>query len=169
VSPRRRGALACGALLALCACATAGSRRDAELAKQLDAYQFRMPLAEVWPTALRVVSERGYTLVGHDRELIGKEAQGAVGAFFSKGFETREAGGQRAAETEPNAQNARYRIVGAEAGGNSRVEYYVIYFLEAGVPEQLTRDPELELTLVRRLDPGAATRIEAAAAPAAPR
>ena len=152
------------ALLMIAACATASQKRDARLRRELDAYEFEKPIAEVWPAALELVHERGFALVGRDREAIGQEEQGVIGKLFARGYDTRVAGGQWVAETDANPQQVRYRIAGTGLGAATcRIQFFAVQGNDYGGPEPESRDVQLELALVRKLDPGAAAALEQAA------
>ena len=135
--------------------------------KALDAYEFQQPLSDVWPEALRVVAQADYPLNGRDRQVVGSEEQGALSKFFAKGHETQLQDGKWVAESGYGHDRRRYRIVGTQTGERScQVRYVALKSRDDLVTEDEARDVELQLALVRRLDPEAAERIEAAGAAA---
>jgi hypothetical protein len=164
------------AALALAACSTAASARRAQLRRGLDEVRVSRSPEEIWPEVQRFLYERGHPLVGDDRIAIGQKPQGAIGRALSRGHETRvERDGSRTLETDMDRSRLRVR---AEArpleGGGSRVRLTVLRELELNSMEfSEHRDEELELALLRRIDPAAAAVAAGeapppASAPAAP-
>ena len=161
----RRGALAIAGLLsALLSGGCSHFRaKDAERTA-LDAYEFQKPLSEVWPDALRLVAEADYPLNGKDRQVVGLDEQGAITKFFAKGHETQLRDGNWVAESGYGRDRRRYRVIGTETGPKtSKVSYVSLKARDDIATEEEARDVEMQLALVRRLDPAAADRIEAAA------
>ncbi|HEY6098799.1 MAG TPA: hypothetical protein VIW03_05180 [Anaeromyxobacter sp.] len=164
-------------LLALlsAACTTAGAARRAGLRRALDEARVSRSPAEIWPELQRFVHERGYPLVGDDRLAVGLAAQGKIGKLLSPGHETRVLGdGGRILETSLD-ERSRSRIraearVAADGGAQLRIT--VLKQSESNPTDYSEwRDEELELALLRRLDPAAAARVlgtEAGPAPAGP-
>jgi hypothetical protein len=148
-------------------CAGLGPARAREtyLRQQLDDLEYAKPIGEVWPDVLRLLAERGYSLVGRDREKAGLPEQGFLGRLVSAGFETQQLGEEgRAVETDWDRHRLRYRVEGRCAGGRCRIEFTSIKQDEMDpARDQRWRDREMELDLLRRVDPEAAARIEAGA------
>jgi len=167
--PSRRG-LAAAALAALLAAGCAGFHAEARnryLGSELKGYEFRESCSELWPTALKVVSGRGFPVVGADRERIGEAPEGGFASVFSAGFATRSTpDGGLVAETDWNkAVGTRYRVEGAPAGASAcRVSYLTIAGgVTADTQETTGPDWTMLLDLVAAVDPPAAARIEAGA------
>ncbi len=137
--------------------------KDAER-KALDDYEFQKPLQEVWPEALRLVAEADYPLNGKDRTLVGLDEQSTLGKIFAKGHETQLRDGKWVAESGYGRDRRRYRVVGVETGPKtSKVTYVSLKARDDLTQDEEARDTDMQLALVRRLDPAAADRIEAAA------
>jgi hypothetical protein len=134
-------------------------------APQLDGYRLAQPLAEVWPAALRLLDERGYDLASEDRVTTASAAQ-RRGALLSQARDTRSTkDGRWVAETDLDASDVRYRIEGTDTGGGtSRVTFFRVAGSLDGRDDREHRDVELELELVRRVDPAGAVRVSDAAA-----
>jgi hypothetical protein len=157
--------------LVVAACTTAGGARRAELRRGLDEARLSRSPAEIWPEVERFLHERGYPLVGADRTAVGLKPQGAFGKLFSPGFETvvRE-DGSRVLETNPEEQTrSRIRAEAfAAAGGGARLRLRILKPSPSNPTEYSEwRDEELELALLRRIEPAVAARIAGEAPPAA--
>jgi hypothetical protein len=152
---------------ALLAPGCAAQQREARLRQQLDATVIERPLAEVWPAALRLLDERGFPLAGGDPARIGKSPQGTLARLVSRGRETYTApDGRWVAETGLGRDGLRYRVEGWDRGGaGSRVVYTAVEGQPAGSAgaDRTSRDVELELALLRELDPERAARVVEAA------
>jgi len=152
-------------------CATAASQRRAELRRGLDQARVSRSPAELWPEVLRFLHERGYPLVGDDPAVLGLSAQGFVGKLFSYGYQTRvRADGGRILETNVE-QRSRTRVR-AEAkpagGGGSTLRVTLLTQSDLSSAEfSESRDEELELALLERLDPVAAAQVLGKEAPPA--
>lgn len=159
------------AVLSLAACSTAGSARRGQLRRGLDDARVSRSPAEIWPEVQRFLYERGFPLAGDDRVAVGQKAQGAVGRVFSRGHETRVAAdGTRTLETEINGERLRVRAQARPlAGGGSGLRLWVLKERELNSMEVTeSRDEELELELLERVDPAAAAAASGKAPPAAP-
>jgi hypothetical protein len=158
-------------------CASARAVRKERLQRELDALVYPRPLDEVWQEARRLLAERDYPLAGKDAEAAGQRQMSWAERIISPARETGSAqeGGllQRAGvvkgspsatqalDTGWNQYGERYHLEGWSQAGGSRV---VFTFLKQDLTDRRseeTRDVELELELLRRLDPSAAARIEA--------
>jgi len=159
---RRSLPLACVTILGL---ACAGVQREARLRRELDGYRLAQPLAEAWPAALRLLDERGFELASDDRVSIGKAPLSAVGRFLSRARDTRSTrDGRWVAETDHDASDVRYRVEGTDTGGGTcRITFFRIAGSLDVQDERENRDVELELELVRRVDPDGAARLADAA------
>ncbi len=132
--------------------------------KALDAYQFQKPLQDVWPDALRLVAEQDYPLNGKDRTLLGIEEQGTLGKIFAKGHETQLRDGKWVSESGYGRDRRRYRVVGTETGPKTcQVIYFSLKARDDLGQDEEARDTDMQLALIRRLDPEGAARIEAEA------
>jgi len=157
--------MAVAALLLADGCSLgAYGRREASLRQALDAHQFGRPCQEVWPTALRLLDERGCDLVGRDRAAVGKPGDPWWRHLVGSGFETRRASdGGLLMESRRNSTGIRYRLEGKDETREScRVRFFAIRQTGEAPEERSSRDLALELVLVRQLEPMAATRIDAA-------
>ena len=165
--PTRTLFLAAPALLALAGCATmtAGTARYSYLQSKLGPYVFQKSCAELWPAALRVVNEKGFPVVGDDRERIGESSQGFFSSVVSDGFSTRSTGGGGlVAETNWNqGVGTRYRVEGTPEGPTGcRVRYVMITGgAQGSTQETVGPDWGMLLALVAAVDPETAGRIEA--------
>jgi len=158
-------------------CSTAGSARRAELRRALDQARVSRSPAEIWPEVLRFLHERGYPLVGEDPASLGLPAQGMVGKLFSAGYQTRvRSDGSRILET--NVDSGTRTRIRAEAlaagGGGSVLRLTVLTQTDVNLADWAeSKDAELELALLERIDPVAAARVRgeepARTAAAAPR
>lgn len=154
------------------ACTTAAAARRAELRRALDQARVSRSPAEIWPEVQRFLYERGYPLVGDDRLAVGLPAQGALGKLFSPGFGTRvRDDGSRVLETNAEAHSrARIRAEALAApGGGSRLRLTALKQAEwVSTDYSEWKDEELELALLRRLDPEEAARVLGGAPARAP-
>jgi hypothetical protein len=145
-----------------CAPIRAGRAREGYLTAQLDALRHDQPLDAVWPEARRLLAERGYPLAGQDAKAVGQPERSLL-RFFSPAQETRaDEDGARFLETGWGKDLTRYHVDGSPEGARC----HVIFTAIAQDPTEHRdaarhRDLELELELARRVDPEAATRIEA--------
>jgi len=165
------------ALVALLAAAsgcatTAGQARARRLEAALDARPVTRPLDEVWGEARRFLAERGYGLAAEDAEAVGQEHTGLLQSALSRARATDTTpGGGRRLETGWAGDRSRFVAEATPAGGGftvrlTRIREHLTQPLRDG---ERRRDPDLELALLRRLDPAAAAEVEgAASAPAAP-
>lgn len=155
-------------LLASASC-SATALRQAKLKRGLDDYAYPRSVAEVWPEVQRLANERGYPLVGSDRKAVGLEARNRLLEAFSPGFDTRtRATGGRILETGAGDGGVRLRAEAFPTGsGGCRVVFTQLKRDDTNPALQLeSRDLDLELALLQRVDPVAAARIEGVAPPA---
>lgn len=148
-------------LLLACSSITAQVRRDARLREALDAHPFQQPLLVVWPAALHLLAEHHYQLVGRDRAAVGAPEESRWKPLTARGFATRKLGGHGLVlETRENDSHTRYRVEGAEKPpGMCHVTFTAVRRTGEVPSEEKSRDLDLELELVRRLEPDAAARI----------
>jgi hypothetical protein len=174
-----RAVLAASAALAVVAsgCATASSVRKERLQRELDAFTYAKPLDEVWQEGRRLLAERGFPLADKDAEAVGQKPMSWAEKILSPVRETGPAteggllqrmgvvkgktisGAAQALDTGWSQYGERYHVEGWSEAAGSRV---VFTFIKQGTDRQETksRDLEMELDLVRRVDSGAAERIE---------
>jgi hypothetical protein len=144
-----------------CASVTAQVRRDARLREALDAHRFHQPLSVVWPAGLRILADHRYQLVGHDRATVGAPEESRWRVLTARGFATRRLGDHGLVlETRENDSRVRWRMEGVETPPGTSLLTLTAVRRTGEVPsEEKSRDLDLELELVGRLEPDAAARI----------
>jgi hypothetical protein len=163
-------ALLCAVLVAGCASVAARRAHERALEQQLGEFQSARSLDDGWQEARRLLAERGYPLAAKDAAAVGQEPMGWAERIFSPARETAERGAlERSLDTGWSRARDRYRLESRPNAGGWRVIFSRIDEALSDRPGQPSRDLELELALVRRVDPEAAARIDQALpAPAAP-
>jgi hypothetical protein len=171
--PRRLVLLLAAAALAGPGCASISSYR-ARAAREREAlahYHYRQPMETVWPQVQRLLYDRGLDLAGKDAAEVGQK-QGAMARWSSVAKETRATpGGGRLLETGWNQSQARWRAEAEPGPAGLTVVFTRIEMsaMEYGSDGTTLRDLDLEMDLLRRVDPAAAARIDdPAAMPSAP-
>lgn len=152
-------------LLVVSACATIATRqaRERELERQLAAWQSTEPLGPGWAAARRLLAERGYPLADKDAGAAGQRAMSQLERLASPARATVERGPlERSLETGWSRQRDRYSMQSLPAGDGWRIVLWRVEEGADGRPVEPRRDLDLELELVRRLDPDGAARIDAA-------
>jgi hypothetical protein len=184
---RLAASVAAAALAAGCAAGKAAAVRNEYLKSQLDPFVYAKPLPDVWPDVLGLLHEKDYPLVGSDAVAVGQSENWASN-FLSPGFETRSGSAQNAAgtgflpslfsrssskgedtwrylKTGMGRDSRLFRADGVAEGEGCRVTFTAYNGRpgEIGVFSEDTarRDFQMELDLVRRVEPAAAARIEA--------
>ncbi|HUK66659.1 MAG TPA: hypothetical protein VLV17_07495 [Anaeromyxobacteraceae bacterium] len=173
--------LALGLLAATAGCASVRAQhaRTVELEKQLKDYRFEKPLDEVWQQARLVLAAAGFRLVGTDAAAVGQENLNAVQRIFSPAHETapgqgengplekigllkpeKDASSRQFLDTEWNQYFERYHLDGMSDGDGCRIAFIHIKG-DFDHYDKASRDWEMELDVIRRLDPDEAARIEA--------
>jgi hypothetical protein len=146
-----------------CASYAAQRARQRALEAQLSGWQGAQPLDEVWQEARRLLSERGYPLAAKDAEAVGQKSGSWVERLLSKAHETVVRGpAERSLETGWGRSRNRYKLESHPRDEGFQVFFWRIDEAMQDRPGHSTRDLELELALVRRVDPEAAARIDAA-------
>jgi hypothetical protein len=149
------------AAVAGCASVQAKRARSEQLTRALDELRYARPLDEVWSQARRLLSDKGYPLVGEDAAAVGRSG-GFLARLFSPAKETfRDEGGALVLQTGWSRGRDRYRLEAREDERGTRV---VMTRVVEDLPDhrdKASRGLEMELELVRRVDPEAAARIEA--------
>jgi len=108
-----------------------------------------------------VVAEHGFELVGHDRQVVGEPAAAPFKRVTRGGFSTRKTDQGLVAETMENADRVRYRVEGTSYAGTAcQVRFVVIHRTGGSPSEERSRDPDVELALLRRVESDEASRIE---------
>jgi hypothetical protein len=156
----------CFALLAA-GCASLGAQRAREkrLKPHLTAFRFVQPVDDVWQEGRRLLAERGYPLAPPDALAVGQKPMGWVERITSPARATSEQGAsQRSLDTGWTTARARYHMEGRRDAGGWRVTFTRLTEDFSDRQPTSTADLELELALVRRLDPAEAARIEGALA-----
>ncbi len=144
---------------------TSQVRRDDRLRASLDEHAFAEPLGVVWPALLRLLSERGVQLVGHDRVVVGQPRASLLSHVTRGGFETARDGQRLVMESMQDASGLRYRAEGTELTSSScRIVVTAIQKTGRSPSEERSRALDVELALVRALEPQAADAIDAAVA-----
>lgn len=146
-------------------CAIAAQRaRTRALERELAAWQSPEPLERVWQEARLLLVERGYTLAPKDAEAVGKSPMSWIERLVSPARDTRERGPfERSLETGWSRVRDRYRVECRPRGADGwQIVFLRIEEAMADRPGEPSRDVELELALVRRVDPAAAARIDGA-------
>jgi len=183
-----RAWMAAGLVAATAGCAAAQARkaRARELETQLDAFRYQKPLDEVWQQARLLLAEQGYPLARADAKAAGQAEMSWVERLASPARATSAGAPQgdllqmlglvekspaekpssdlQSLDTGWNGYGERYHVEGMKDGGGCRVIFTHIKADRTDRREERTRDREMELDLVRRADPEAALRIEAALA-----
>jgi hypothetical protein len=144
-----------------CSSITAQVRRDDRLREALDAHRIQQPLSVVWPAALRLLADHHYQLVGRDRAKVGAPEESRWKPFMARGFATRKLGDHGLVlETRENQSSTRYRVEGIDSPANTcRVTFTSVRRTGEVPSEERSRDLDLELELIRRLEPEVAARI----------
>ncbi len=149
---------------------TAQYQHETRLRSELRGFRFHEPLQAVWPIALQVLADHGYELVGGDRSSAGQPPPGDLDGFTGDGVATRAVDHRLVAETMEDDRGRfrhglRYRVEGIDTGGGTcRVLFTGVQRFKDSLDVDEWRDLDLELELVRRIEPGAAARIEHAVA-----
>jgi hypothetical protein len=146
-----------------CASYAAQRARQRALEAQLAGWQGARPLDEVWQEARLLLAERGYPLAGKDAEAVGQRTGSWVERLLSKARETVVRGpAERSMETGWGRSRNRYKLESRARTDGFQVFFWRIDETVQDRPGQPKRDLELELALVRRVDPEAAARIDTA-------
>jgi hypothetical protein len=163
--PRLRSTSLAVTFVMLVACSIATqARRDAQLRHELDDARINQALTTVWPVALHLLAEHGFQLVGRDRLAVGAPSASPFKRFTGGGFETGRTDHGLVLETTSDASSVRYRAEGVDLGDETcRVTFIAIKRTGTSPSEERSRDLDLELELLRRLDPEQAKRIVQAA------
>jgi hypothetical protein len=158
---RARAAALLLSLVSGCAAIQANRARTAYLKTQLGAYRYAQPIDDVWQQGRKLLSDRGFGLAGKDAEAVGQK-ENFFRALLSPARETRANGtGGQFLETGWNGDRQRFRMEALADEKGFRVEF--TRFDEdpsrtGGVIRE--HDTEMDLDLVRRVDPVAAARIQ---------
>ncbi len=160
-----RVALAIFVLSAACSSLTGEARRESWLREELDRHEFSQPLTRIWPLAMRVVVDHRFQLVGRDRVVVGEQEQSAWKRVTGGGFQTRRMGEHGLVlESRENASRVRVRLEGTDTGGGRcRATFTAIRRTGDAPSEERSRDVDLELELIRLVEPDEALRIRRAA------
>ena len=143
--------------IASAGCASARAVRKERLQRELDSFAYPRSLDQVWDEARRLLAERDYPLAGKDAEAVGQRPMSWAERIVSP---ARETGAAQALDTGWNQYGERYRLEGWGEAGGSRIAFTFLKQDRTDRRSEETRDPELELELLRRLDPRAAARVE---------
>jgi hypothetical protein len=155
--------------LAGCASMRLASEQSDYYRTRLDAYGYTQSCLDAWPEILKLLGSKGYPLQGRDRQYAGQGKEGALASFVDQGSETRAVeGGGLAVRTGwlPDAEGrGRYEVTGTPGQPSGCVVSFTRVYSGTIDPASETRtvDWKIQLELLKRLDPAAASRIEAAA------
>jgi hypothetical protein len=151
--------------------------RTQSLAEQLDEFRYTAPLETVWQQGRLLLAERGYPLAQADAEAVGQPSMSLPVAIFSPAHATSTRERKRAAlfdhtseataaqtrqalDTGWNSHWQRYHVEASTEADGCRVRFTRLEQEQTDRQVVATRDLELELELVRRIDPVSAARIE---------
>jgi hypothetical protein len=152
-----------------CATLAAGGARNLALQQSLRDYRFPVACEALWADALTVIASQGFELVGSDRELAGQSKQGFISNALNAGHSTTlDDHGVYESATDFNSARLRYEIKGTTAGKDGCL--LVITSIQqdrATMQDTRQREYEQELTVLSRVAPGEAARIEEAVEKAA--
>jgi hypothetical protein len=168
--PRHAAWFAVAVALAGPGCASLSDYRARSklLRVELEAYRYPQSQEVVWPEVQRLLADRGLALAGKDALAEGQKS-GPLAQWSSAAKETRSTPtGGRVLETGWNQQKVRWRAEAEPDAGGLRVVLTRIDWNpdQMGWDGVTLRDLELELDLLRRVDPEAASRIEERCDPA---
>ncbi len=148
------------ALLSACASVRGAEVKSSDLQKYFAANPMPGTCDALWPTALKLVQSRGFPLSARDAKIVGEQGPGAFADFVSAGNQTyrRDDGGLVTSTDWNRESGTRYRITCVPAGEKgSRFTFDVIGGGQTTADEfQLGPDREMELELLRQVDPAAA-------------
>jgi len=154
-----------------CASLSANRAGGKVLRTELGTFRYRQPLDVIWPEVQRMLADRGLALAGQDAKAVGQKS-GFMSQFSSAAKETSSTGtGGLVMETGWNEYGFRWRAEAEPDAGGLRVVFTQI---ERNASEQAgwdgvsLRDYEMEMDLLRRVDPEAASRIDDRVAPSSP-
>jgi len=152
-----------------CATVKAADARAGDLRAWFQDHPFSRECDGLWPAALKVVEARGYPLSSSDGEIVGQVGAGQLAQFVSAGTKTyRTQDGGLTTSTDWNRESGtRIRLTATPAGPSAcGVRFDVIGGGLAGSEAlELGPDWELDLDLLRVLDPAVATKLEAGLPP----
>ena len=156
--------------LAAPGCASLSDRRARakQVRAEMQAYRYPQSQEEVWPHVQRLLADRGLALAGKDAEEAGQKS-GKLAQWSNAAKETRATPtGGRLLETGWNQNKVRWRAEAEPEAGGLRVVFTHIDWNwdNIGWDGVTLRDHEMELDLLRRVDPEAAARIEERSEPA---
>jgi hypothetical protein len=167
--PRHAWLLAAVALAGPGCASLSDSRARSKLLRvEMEAYRYPQPQEVVWPDLQRLLAERGLPLAGKDA-LAGGQKSGQLAQWSSAAKETRPTPtGGRILDTGWNQYRLRWRAEAEPDTGGLRVVLTRVDWNadQMGWDGVTLRDHELELDLLRRVDPEAASRIEERCDPA---
>ncbi|MEI7703876.1 MAG: hypothetical protein WCK73_04710 [Deltaproteobacteria bacterium] len=164
---RKLGWTLVAGMLAVVGCSTVTARSASEAYVRDAMRNQRFPKAcdELWLDALQVIAGEGFGLVGKDRTVTGQDQQGVVTNFLNRGHSTtKDSDGTLESESDANSQMFRYLVRGKLAGSDGCfVQYTHIHDDRVNGTETRNRDYDMELKLLARVDPLAASKILQAA------
>ena len=157
------------ATLGGCASMRLADERRAYYLREVGTFNYAKGCLDVWPDVLKIVGEKGYPLVGRDRQYAGQGTQGALAKIADQGHETRavEGGGLEVLTGWLAAAegNSRYEVRASPGTPSGCAVTFTYVYTGTIDPSNDRRETDwrIQLELVKRLQPDAAARIEAGA------
>jgi len=152
-----------------CASLSASRARDQILEAEVGGHRYQQPVDVVWPQVRQLLADKGLVLGGQDAAAVG-QSPGILQRMtaVSRETESTPAGGL-VLETDWTYGRVRYRAEAQPDAGGCRVVLTRIneHENEYGHDGRSTRDLDLELLLMQRIDPAAAERVAEALDPGA--
>ena len=156
-------AVASALLAAGCATLAAPRARERELDRQLEAWRSPAALDGAWLEARRLLAERGYPLADGDADAVSQPRMPLAERLLTPARATVTRGPlERSLDTGWTRARERMRLESGPTAAGWRIRFLRVDEGSGERPGRPARDVELELALVRRLDPAGAARIDAA-------
>jgi hypothetical protein len=145
-----------------CASLSEHRNRGKLLRAEMVAFRYQQPQELVWSQVQLLLAERGLTLAGPDAKAAGQKPGGLPQVTSAAKATHSTPSGGLLLETAWNEQGFRWRAEAEPDAGGLRVVLTRIELnrIEFGMDGVTLRDHDLELDLLRRVDPEAAARIE---------
>jgi hypothetical protein len=160
--------VALAAALATTGCASIrlADARAAYFQNELSHLQYQRSCEQLWGDVLRLLASKGYPLEGRDREYSGEVRQGGFAQLVSGGSETkRTPEGGLTMRTGWDSSLTRYQVTGYQPAPNA-CQVAFLYQWQDDVDPATVHEAQgwqMELDLLRRVDPAAASQMAAGA------